>query len=95
MVDFITNITSSPEPVSTSSVQPSSQNASTAEAAAQTHGTKKDFDTNTQISSLAQLKEKAPEVYQQMMMGLAQSIVKKMHRAEERLKEIKRKARQA
>lgn len=42
------------------------------------------------ISSLSQLREKAPEVYKQMMMGIATNICNDMQHAQERLKRIMR-----
>lgn len=94
MADLIpnTNMHVEAEPT-TSPVQPSSQQAITAESSAMANGTKKDFSMNTEVKSLAELKEKAPEVYKQMMMGIAQNIVSKMHRNQERLKQMWREGR--
>lgn len=46
--------------------------------------------TKTQVSSLAELKEKAPKVYEQMMVGIAMQICRKMEKSQARLKRIMR-----
>lgn len=96
MVDIIpnANINSSESTGSTSQVQPSSQNAATAEASASANGTKKDFDMNTKVNSTADLKEKAPEVWDKMMEGIAQNIISDMRKRQERLKKMMREAQQ-
>jgi hypothetical protein len=52
-----------------------------------------DFSAATPISSMADLKEKAPELYKKMMQGLAQNIIGRMRDAQKRLKESMRKNR--
>lgn len=48
------------------------------------------WGTNTTISSLAELKKKAPKVYEAMMQGIAMNMVNKMRRDQEHLKQIMR-----
>ena len=88
MPDLIANIHSNPESISTAPVQPSSQNPATAEAAAMSNGTKKDFSINTGVKSVGDLRKEAPEVYEKMMMGIAQTIVSRMREHAERLKKL-------
>ena len=45
------------------------------------------FSSATKVSSMAELQEKAPEVYQAMARGIAMSIIDQMKRAQARLKE--------
>lgn len=95
MADIIPNIAgSNPEPISTAKAQPSSQNPATAEAAATTNASKKDFSTATEISSLSDLKDKAPEVWQKMMEGIAQKIISDMRQRQENLKKMWRESRE-
>lgn len=88
------NITGPPEPVSTTPVQPSANDPTTAAGAAQAHSGRKDFSLGTTLGSLSELKEKAPDVYNQMMMGIAYTVVKSMRQHEERLKEMWREGRE-
>ena len=84
-----------PEPVSTTPVQPSSADPATAgNVAAANKTTTKDFTIDTQIGSLNDLREKAPEVYDKMLMGIAQSIVARMREQQERLKKMMREGRE-
>lgn len=55
-------------------------------------GTTGDFNASTPISSMADLKEKAPELYKAMMEGLAMNIVNEMRQHQEKLKEMQRQA---
>lgn len=48
----------------------------------------------TKISSLEDLKKKAPKVWKAMMMGIGMSICKDMEKGQARIKELNRKARQ-
>lgn len=48
----------------------------------------------TTISSLEDLKAKAPKVYDAMMMSIAQNITSDMNTHQQRIKEMNRKARQ-
>ncbi len=93
MAEIIPN-SSNKEPISTAPVQPSSSNPATAEAAAATSGTKKEFTMSTSFNSMKDLKEKAPEFYDKMMEGIAMTIIKDMRRHQERLKKLMRKARE-
>ena len=95
MVDIVPNInTGDNQAQNTTQVQPTSQNAATAEAAASTNAKKSDYDMETQISSTADLREKAPEVWDKMMEGIAQNIIKDMRQRQERLKKMMREARE-
>jgi len=87
------NIKSS-EPISTKPVQPA-QDPTTAGNAAQANKTsKKSFDADTKISSVGDLREKAPEVFDKMMEGIAMNIISRMRKAQERLKKMWREGRQ-
>lgn len=88
MVDIIPDANTNPEPVSVVKLQPSSQNATTAEAAAASNANKKDFNIDTKLSSVADLKNKAPEVWDKMLEGIAQNIIKDMRHRQERLKKL-------
>ena len=46
------------------------------------------YTNKTQVKSLNDLKEKAPEVHKAMMEGIAQTIIRKMRAGQERLKRI-------
>ncbi len=94
MVDIIPSANTNPEPVSTAKVQPTSQNAPTAEASAASNANKKDFDVDTKISSMKDLQNKAPEVWDKMMEGIAQNIIKDMRHRQERLKKMWRESQQ-
>lgn len=75
-------------PVSTSSTgstQHPANAASTAPSGSTSFG-----DSN--ISSLGELKQKAPEVYDAMLKGIAEGICNKMNDHQERLKKIMREA---
>lgn len=48
------------------------------------------YTMDTQIDSVESLKEKAPEVYQKMLEGVAQNIIGKMRKQQERLKKLMR-----
>ena len=50
-------------------------------------------DSFTQVSSLEDLKNKAPEVYQKMMEGIAMKICNEMRSSQDRIKEMNREAR--
>lgn len=52
------------------------------------------YSSSTGIRTLEDLKEKAPEVWKQTMVGIATEIIGKMRRSQLRLKEIIRKGRQ-
>lgn len=90
MSDTIINTNS--ESVSSSApVQPSSKDPSVAGAVAATHASKDMKETTfTKVSSLAELKERAPEVYDVMMKGIAQNIISEMRERQERLKKLMR-----
>ena len=47
-------------------------------------------DTATFISSMSELKEKAPKVHKAMMEGIAQSIIDQQNKHLDRMKEIRR-----
>lgn len=64
---------------------PSSADPTTA-ANARTNSDVKEFTTDTEFNSMSDLKEKAPEVYQKMMEGIAMNIISSMRRHADRLK---------
>jgi len=70
--------------------QPSAADPDTAAAAVSTNG---DPANSTTISSISDLKSKAPKVYHQMMVSIATSMIKSMHKRDQRLKEMWREAR--
>lgn len=88
------NISSNSEPISTKPVNPSQDPTSAGNAAQANKTSKKDFDVDTEIKSVGDLREKAPEVFDKMMEGIAMNIITKMRKAQERLKEMWRKSRQ-
>lgn len=55
-------------------------------------GTAGEFNASTQIGSMSDLKDKAPELYKAMMQGLATNICNDMKDHQERLKEMQRQA---
>ncbi len=59
----------------------------TAGASKSAHG---DYTMSTSVSSMADLKAKAPKVAEAMMMGIAQNIVNRMRKHAERLKKLMR-----
>lgn len=69
---------------------PSSADADTAAAAVSTNG---EPSNSTKISSIGDLKTQAPKVYYQMMVSIATSMIKSMHKRDQRLKEMWREAR--
>lgn len=83
-----------PNPVSQTNVQPptaaptGSANAATAEAAMSMNAPAKATGA-TNFSSLDDLKRKAPEVYHQMMVGVATSVIANMKDHQERLKKLR------
>lgn len=76
------------------SVQPSSPSPNPTEG--ETKGSVKEagYDSKTRISSLADLKEKAPKVWEAMLLSIAQTICMNMDRANDRLKKLMREGRQ-
>lgn len=50
------------------------------------------FNAATSISSMADLKEKAPDVYNAMMQGIAMTICNEMKHHQDKLKEMQRQA---
>lgn len=72
--------------------QPSAADPDTAAAAVSTNN---EPSNSTKISSIADLKTQAPKVYYQMMVSIATSMIKSMHKRDQRLKEMWREARNA
>lgn len=73
----------------------SASSSSTTQAASSTGsptGTASDFNASTQIGSMSDLKDKAPELYKAMMQGLATNICNDMKDHQDRLKEMQRQA---
>jgi hypothetical protein len=81
MVDSITPTSGSSE--STSGVQTTSTSST---GGSQGTG----YNSKTTVSSMEELKKKAPEVYNEMIKGIALNMVTKMHRQQERLKQLMR-----
>lgn len=78
---------------SVSPVAPSSANAATAEAAMSTNASAEATGA-TKISSLEDLKNKAPKVFHQMMVSLATTMISDMRKHQERLKKLQQKGRE-
>ncbi len=74
-------------------VQPSAANPTTAAAAVSSNTNQSQLSSNTTVSSMADLKRKAPQVYQKMMEGIAMDICNQMQHHQERLKEMMDEAR--
>ncbi len=72
-------------------VAPSSANAATAGAIASSN-TPTGVTSSTTVNSIKELREKAPEVYQKMLEGIAMSICGKMKDHQDRLKKMMRDA---
>lgn len=82
----------SQQPVSNVSPQaPSSADPTTAAAIQSTNSTK--ATAATKVSSLADLKKKAPEVYNAMLQGIGMSICNEMKHHQDRLKKMMQDAR--
>lgn len=83
------------DPISTSSVNssggapqaPSSADPTTAGNIASAHGSSS-VTTSTKLNSLDELRQKAPKVYHQMMLGIAMNICGSMRRHAARLKQM-------
>lgn len=80
------------DPVSSTSSVTEASGAEAAEATSTTSGSQKlDAETAaTKVSSLEDLKEKAPKVYDATILAIAQNITNKMRRSQDRLREIMR-----
>lgn len=78
------SVSSSPTP----SAADISTNSVAQAGAAQAHGGT--VNSNTKISSLQDLKEKAPEVWQKMLEGIGMKICNEMRHHEERIKKLRR-----
>ncbi|CRX37798.1 hypothetical protein [Estrella lausannensis] len=82
----------------TGSVNESSAPASTGATAGATNPTAQgssNWNMQTTVHSVDQLRQKAPDVYNAMLQGIASSMVGQMKRRQDRLKEIMREARRA
>lgn len=77
--------TSTSTPVTETSTATSATGAPQGEAAA-------GFNASTPVSSIEDLKSKAPTVYKAMMEGIAMNIVNEIKDHQQRLKEMQRKA---
>lgn len=75
----------------TSAVSDSQETSSATSTGAPT-GTAGEFNASTQIGSMSELKDKAPELYKAMMQGLATNICNDMKDHQDRLKEMQRQA---
>lgn len=71
-----------------SSVNSSTPVAPATAAEAAKSGSSGQVNASTNISSLAELKEKAPKVYQQMMISVATTIVNDMKARQDHIKQI-------
>jgi len=82
--------TQAPIPPVPPTAQPTASDPTTAAAAVTAHSGKSGggISSSTTVSSLADLKLKAPKVYQAMMEGIAMDICNDMQAAQQRLKDI-------
>lgn len=71
-----------------------SHEASSATESAQKTQPSKNVTANTTVSSVADLKKKAPEVYNAMLQGIAIHICQEMQHHQSRLKQLMREGRQ-
>lgn len=78
--------------VSTQQAAPSSADPTTAGAIHSSNNTK--VTSATTVSSLADLKKKAPKVYNAMLQGIGMNICSEMQHHQERLKKMMQKARE-
>lgn len=83
-----THAVSAPTPPA--AVAPSSANALTAGAVASSNPNSTGVTSSTKINSIKELREKAPEVYQKMLEGIAMNICGKMKDHQDRLKQMMR-----
>ena len=79
------------EPVSSSANDSVQQVGS---AANQVRASQGEYTAATVVKSMAEVREKAPKVYNAMLQGIAQSICSRMKRSQDRLAAMMRKARQ-
>jgi hypothetical protein len=79
-------VSSTPPPAAAA---PSSANAITAGAVASSNAPS-GLNASSKISSLADLKKKAPELYKKMLEGIGMSICNEMQHHQDRLKELMR-----
>ena len=86
------NSNSSAEVTSSSEATQTTTATATTTASSPSKATTGEFNASTAVSTMADLKEKAPEVYKAMMEGIAMHIVNEMKDHQTRLKEIQREA---
>lgn len=88
------NPISGTESVSSTQTTPSASTLSTdpvtQAGAAQSGGKTGTVDSKTKISSMAELRTKAPEVWQKMLEGIAMNICNEMRRHQEEIKTLRR-----
>lgn len=80
-------------PQNVTGVQPSASDATTAGAIASSKGASQEDANSTFVSSLSELKEKSPKVYNAMMEGIAMKICNSMRDHQARLKKLMREGR--
>lgn len=79
-------------PASSQAAAPSSANAVTAGAVASANAPAGEITGNTKIDSLADLKKKAPKLYNKMLEGIGMQICGEMREHQDRLKRLMREA---
>lgn len=84
------NIIDTTQQTSPTAVQPSSADPSVAGNVAAANPTKQTVSAFTTVSSLGDLKQKAPELYHYMMLGIATSMIGQMQDDQQRLKQMMR-----
>jgi hypothetical protein len=77
-----------PTPPPVAPAAPSSADPTTAAAVASANAPTGQLTGSSTISSLAELKRKAPELYKQMLLGIAMNICDDMQQHQDRLKEL-------
>ncbi|MCB1111443.1 MAG: hypothetical protein H7A37_01475 [Chlamydiales bacterium] len=82
-------------PVDPVETQPTQETAPPPETTTTTSApsTTAEVSSATTVSSMEDLKKKAPEVYQKMLEGIAMNMITQMKRRQDHLKEIMREAR--
>lgn len=81
----------SPQPVPASANAPSASDPTTAGAAAAANA---EPTSMTTVSSLGALRQKAPKLYNQLMISIGYSCCRSMERSNERVKQMMREGRQ-
>lgn len=77
-----------PPPSSLAAAVKIATNATTQAGAVQSNATAKIFDSTSTVSSVSELQQKAPQLWQEMMQGIATTICNNMQDDQAQLKEL-------